>query len=299
MLFRTVDNPALHGTIAPMREMAAYESMWSDRKTSFKWIAGLFRSNPDSFLSDHVTQERISEMMPLIKSIVRDTNALYAFNILLKGTMDFPRTLGDAKEPLEMIYYAGNLNYLSTRMVSVVGTRNPSEEGLSRTRRIVAALVKEDITVVSGLAAGIDSMAHNTTIDLGGRTIAVIGTPLNHFYPKQNKSLQEKIAKEYLLISQVPFFRYSNQTVAGNRLFFPERNKTMSALSEATIIVEASDTSGTLIQAKAAIQQNRKLIILGSCLDNKSISWPSRFLDLGAFRADTPNDIIKILNSDG
>ena len=105
----------------------------------------------------------------------------------------------------------------------------------------------DNFTIVSGLAKGIDAAAHKTAIKQKGRTIAVLGTPLNTYYPKENSKLKNFIAHRHLLISQVPFVRYSKQSPFGNKLFFPERNKTMSALTEVTVIIEASGTSGTLI----------------------------------------------------
>ena len=145
-------------------------------------------------------------------------------------------------------------------------------------------LVKDKVIIVSGLARGIDTVAHKATIENGGFTIGVIGTPLNCFYPPENQDLQNKIANDYLLISQVPFSRYSKQTYRENRLFFPERNITMSALTEATIIVEAGETSGTLIQAKAALEQKRKLFILDNNFLNPDLSWPRKFEEKGAIR---------------
>ncbi|HSW73383.1 MAG TPA: DNA-processing protein DprA, partial [Chlamydiales bacterium] len=115
--------------------------------------------------------------------------------------------------------------------------------------------------------------------------IGVIGTPLNQCYPPSNRSLQDTIAKDFLLISQVPFARYSKQDYRKNRFFFPERNITMSALTQATIIVEAGETSGTLVQAKAALNQGRKLIILENNFLNPSLTWPKKFQELGAIRA--------------
>jgi DNA processing protein len=155
----------------------------------------------------------------------------------------------------------------------------------------VRELVKDNFTVVSGLAAGVDTAVHETAIECDGRTTAVIGTPLSHAYPRENAELQRQIAREFLLISQVPVRRYEAQDYRMNRLFFPERNVTMSALTGATIIVEAGDTSGTLIQARAALQQGRKLFILDSCFRNPSISWPQKFADKGAFRVMDYDDI--------
>ena len=124
-----------------------------------------------------------------------------------------------------------------------------------------------------------------------GKTIGVIGTPITKNYPPENKELQEIIAKNFLLISQVPIVRYLKQNYKINRIFFPERNKTMSALSQATVIVEAGETSGTLIQARAAIEQGRKLFILDSCFNNNNITWPKRFEKMGAIRVKNYEDI--------
>jgi DNA processing protein len=112
----------------------------------------------------------------------------------------------------------------------------------------------------------------------------VIGTPLGHVYPKANALLQDRIAREYLLISQVPVERYEAQNYRVNRFFFPERNKTMAALSEATVIIEAGETSGTLIQAREALKQGRKLLILNSCFERGDLKWPSRLEQEGAVR---------------
>ena len=162
-------------------------------------------------------------------------------------------------------------------------------------RALVKELVKDNFTIVSGLASGIDTIAHETAFEEGGRTIAVIGTPLSQVYPKDNAELQREIAREFLLISQVPVKRYERQDYRRNRLFFPERNITMSALTEATIIVEAGETSGTLIQARAALNQGRKLYILDNCF-RKGLSWPQKFADKGAIRVVDYDDIRKQLS---
>src|SRR5690606_36401077 len=111
-------------------------------------------------------------------------------------------------------------------------------------------------------------------------------------YPAQNDELQRTIADEFLLISQVPIVRYSRQTFRGNRLFFPERNITMSALTDATIIVEAGETSGTLIQARHALQQGRKLFILDNCFRNPALTWPQKFAERGAIRISEFEEIV-------
>jgi DNA processing protein len=204
--------------------------------------------------------------------------------------------LRDAAHPVELLYYRGWWDLVESRSVAVVGTRTPTPDAIARTRGLVTKLVRDDLTVVSGLAAGIDTVAHETAITEGGRTIAVIGTPLSHIYPKENAKLQRKIADEYLLISQVPVRRYERQDYRRNRLFFLERNITMSALTEATIIVEAGETSGTLTQARAALHQGRALFILDNCFRN-GLTWPQKFAEKGAIRVVDFDDISEHLSA--
>ena len=215
------------------------------------------------------------------------------FGVKIDGTIDYPEKLHDAEYPLALLYYRGNWDLVFTRGISVVGTRNPTPDGIKRTKRLVKLLVDAGFTIYSGLAAGIDTAAHEAAIEHGGTTIAVIGTPLWHHYPKNNAFLQEKIAKEHLLISQVPVVSYEAKGIQFNRIFFPERNKTMSALSEATVIVEAGETSGTLIQAKAALKQGRKVFILNNNFENSQLTWPQRLQKVGAIRVNNLEDILK------
>jgi DNA processing protein len=156
--------------------------------------------------------------------------------------------------------------------------------------------VEDKFTIVSGLAAGIDTVAHQTALECGGFTIAVLGTSLSQSYPAVNRKLQTRIATDHLLISQVPVVRSNEQGPERNHIFFPERNITMSALTEATIIIEAGETSGTLTQAKAAIKQGRKLFILDSLFQDRSLTWPHRFEEQGAIRVRGYEDIRGVLS---
>lgn len=279
--------------IEPLKEIVAYEALWQDRSTSFKKLSELFAKNPGKLPSDFVNELMIGDLRSKMRELFQSFHN--KANILINGTFDYPEKLKDADEPIEILYYSGDLDLLSTRSIAVVGSRAPSEDGLKRTKKLVELLVLDNFTIVSGLAKGVDTMAHKTAIAAGGKTIAVIGTPLDKVYPKENSDLQSEIARDHLLVSQVPFYRYRQQSINGNRLFFPERNKTMSALTEATIIVEASETSGTLIQAQAAINQGRKLFILDSCFQRKDITWPARFEALGAIRVREYADVKKHL----
>lgn len=276
--------------VSPLREMGAYEALWDEQGATFKTLSEKFAAVPGALPSDFVPAQKASDYAAFVLSRFREA-VIKRFGVRVHGAGEYPEKLRDAAHPVELLYYQGWWDLVESRSVAVVGTRRPSKEGLARTRKLVRHLVKDDFTIVSGLAAGVDTEAHTTAIKEGGRTIAVIGTPLTHIYPKENAALQQLIAEKFLLISQVPLRRYENQDYRYNRLFFPERNVTMSALTEATIIVEAGETSGTLIQARAALHQGRKLFILDSCFQNKELTWPHRFAEKGAIRVKDYDDI--------
>lgn len=283
--------------ISLFQELGAYEALWDREGASFKSIAELFKTRKNAVPSDFVSpEEAISFADKTIGLLER--GGITKFGIRVHGAEEYPKKLRDAWYPVELLYYQGwwdLVNY--PRLLAVVGTRNPSEQGVKRTQKLVNLLVKDKFGIVSGLAKGVDTVAHETAIKADGFTIAVIGTPLNSIYPQENTNLQRHIANKYLLISQIPVYRYAQQTYKGNRFFFPERNITMSALTEATIIVEAGETSGTLIQARAAIAQGRKLFILDSCFQNPALTWPRRFEEQGAIRVRDYHDLREHLGS--
>ncbi|WP_037299775.1 DNA-processing protein DprA [Runella limosa] len=173
----------------------------------------------------------------------------------------------------ENLFLEGDISLLTNeRRVCVVGSRNASQNGLNRAKSISKYLCEQGITVVSGLAQGIDTIAHETAI-IYGRTVAVLGTPLNISYPKENSSLLDKIKANHLAISQFPTGYPTNPKN------FPIRNRTMALISDATIIVEASESSGTKHQGWEALRIGRKLYIMENVMN---ISWAKEMINYGA-----------------
>ena len=282
--------------VSPFHEMGAYEALWSEPDTTFKSLSERFARRPGSVPSDFVPRAEAHACAVFVKRRFEEAEVA-RFGVRVHGAGEYPEKLRDAAHPVELLYYQGWWVLAHSRSVAVVGTRKSSRDGLTRTKLLVRALVADDFTVVSGLASGVDRIAHETAIEENGRTIAVIGTPLSHTYPKEHGALQRHISEHFLLVSQVPVKRYESQDYRRNRLFFPERNITMSALTEATVIVEAGDTSGTLIQARAALQQGRKLFILDSCFRNPRLTWPARFAEKGAIRIKDCDDLRRHLSA--
>lgn len=278
--------------VSPFVELGAYESLWDEQNASFKSLAELFAKRSDSLPSDFVELSRAYSYANNVHSYLREAG-VKDYGVRINGAGDYPERLRIADHPVELIYFQGWWELVnSPRSVAVVGTRKASEDGIARTRRLVRSLLEDDFTIVSGLAAGIDTAAHSATIEFGGRTIAVLGTPLSKSYPTANKLLQQEIAQNHLLLSQVPVKRYYNQkNPTSNNFFFPERNITMSALTDATIIVEAGETSGTLVQARHALKQGRKVFILENNFRNSALKWPHTFLERGAHRVASYEDI--------
>ncbi|HWA29074.1 MAG TPA: DNA-processing protein DprA [Lacunisphaera sp.] len=182
------------------------------------------------------------------------------------------------------LYVAGDVSLLDLPGVAIVGSRKATPAALQRAEQLARALAQRSIVTVSGLAEGIDEAAHRAAIASGGKTIAIIGTPLERAYPAKHSSLQEEIYRNHLLVS--PF-------EPGTRTFpshFPERNRVMARLTRATVIIEASDTSGSLHQAVECETQGRALFIAESVLKNEKLTWPRRFKSAHVMR--TADDVI-------
>ena len=175
------------------------------------------------------------------------------------------------------LHLAGDRSLLErgTR-VAIVGSRNASPQGLTRATLFARALAERGITVVSGLAEGIDTAAHTAAINAGGRTIAVLGTPLERCYPASNRALQDTIMRDHLAVSQ---FAAGTST---NRSHFPMRNRTMALLSDATVIVEAGAKSGTEHQGWEALRLGRLLFLMQSLAERTELAWAQKLLEYGA-----------------
>ena len=205
-----------------------------------------------------------------------------------------PLSPTEEKNAPDVLYTSGDISLLTQgSRVSIVGSRKASEEGLRRTRIVTKALVDHGIIVVSGLADGIDTVAHRTAIEEGGRTIAVLGTPLSKAYPAKNAKLLDAIKRDHLAVSQFP------EGCPARSQNFPQRNRTMALLSDATIVIEASETSGTRHQGWEAIRLGRHVYLLENVATNPALTWPKELMAYGAQvlkRNDLPDILLDIPN---
>jgi DNA processing protein len=184
---------------------------------------------------------------------------------------DYPPNLRLIFNLPPFLFYRGSLERTDVRSVAVVGTRAASEEGIRRARKMSTALVREGVTVLSGLAAGIDAAAHTSALEAGGRTIAVMGTGILRTYPPANKDLAEQIVDNGALVSQF----WPTQPPAKHT--FPRRNVVTSGMSQGTVVIEASRTSGAKMQARLALQHGKLAFLVESLVTDQE--WARKYLE--------------------
>jgi DNA processing protein len=203
---------------------------------------------------------------------------------------DYPINLRVIENLPPFLFYRGELRPDDAYSVAVVGTRSPSSEGLARTQRMASLLAARGVTVLSGLARGIDTVAHEACLDAGGRTIAVLGSGIRRIYPPENLELAERIVRAGAVVSQ--FW----PDAAPTSYSFPRRNVVTSGMGQGTVVVEASATSGAKMQARLAIEHGKQVFLLKSLVTERA--WAKRYLSRPrVYEVSDVEDIIRALRS--
>lgn len=188
------------------------------------------------------------------------------------------------------LFLRGEILDVDVRSVAVVGTRDATEAGIRRAKRMSKLLADRGVTVISGLARGIDTAAHRAAIDSGGRTIAVLGTGITKCYPSENRGLAEEITGHGALVSQ--FW----PTRSPGRDTFPRRNVVTSGLSQGTVVIEASSTSGAKMQARLALEHGKKVFLVQSLVTDQN--WAKTYVaKRGAIEVADVEEVIRHLAS--
>jgi DNA processing protein len=204
---------------------------------------------------------------------------------------DYPLNLRTIYNLPPFLFYRGRLDAeQDARSVAVVGTREATPEGLSRAKRMARLLSEHGITVLSGLALGIDTQAHKATLEAGGRTVSVLGSGLREIYPKENRDLAERIAATGALVSQ--FWLDAKPTTYS----FPRRNVTMSGMGQGTVVIEASKTSGAKMQARLAQEHGKRVFLISHLVTQQK--WAQSYLKRPrVMEVKNVEDIIRQLES--
>lgn len=209
-------------------------------------------------------------------------------NIINKKDELYPEQLCYIKEPPENLFAIGDLELLKKPAISIIGSRCCSEYGKKMAKKFSEELTKSGLCIISGMAKGIDSIAHNTCINVGGKTIAIIASGFNYIYPKENIGLFNNIIKSGgLVISE-----YTPDTIPNSRNF-PKRNRIISGLSLGTLVVEAAYRSGTSITAKFAKQQGKKVFCIPNSLEDIHGVGTNRLIKEGAKLVTNVRDILE------
>jgi len=202
----------------------------------------------------------------------------------------YPALLREIPDPPPYLYVSGNLDG-SPRNIAVVGSRNATEYGISITQKLCADLATFGITIISGMAIGIDSAAHQGALAARGRTIAVLGSGLNNIYPAENLNLFKRISESGAVISE---FALSTKPEAHN---FPIRNRVISGMSLGTVVVEATRKSGSLITARLAAEQNREVFAVPGSIQSFKSAGTHTLIKQGAKLVENAQDVLEELSA--
>jgi DNA processing protein len=212
--------------------------------------------------------------------------------ILIADDPEYPPLLREIDQPPPVLYLRGEISDADRRAVAIVGTRKVTAYGRQVTEDLALYLARQGVTIVSGLARGIDGIAHQAALKTGGRTIAVLGSGVDQIYPPEHAALAEQISTRGAVCSD-----YAPGTMPDG-INFPPRNRIISGLSLATVVVEAGEGSGALITATFAVDQGREVFAVPGNIFAPQSKGTNRLIQQGAHVLTSPRDILDVLNMD-
>jgi len=256
------------------------------------------RIDADGFFSLGPRQLELAGLSPAEIRAVRERNWTSAENeaarskanhieIIFRGEDDYPPLLGEIFDPPDYIYFAGNREFLAKTKLAVVGSRRGGAYGQSVINRILPECIRAGLVIVSGMAYGIDSMAHRSALRENGATIGVNAGGLLHLNPPGNRGLIKKIIDQGGIISEFPL------DVVPRPFLFPVRNRVISGISKAVLVVEAAMRSGSLITARLAVDQNRDVMAVPGGIDQPLSQGTNYLLQQGAKLVASASDLLE------
>lgn len=213
----------------------------------------------------------------------------HGISLVGHGDAGYPTSLAEIPDPPGVLYVRGQLEPRDALAVAIVGSRHATQYGLEQAARLASSLARAGLTIVSGLARGVDAAAHRGALSAGGRTVAVLGSGLLKIYPPEHQELAAEVAAQGALVSESSLHA---EPFSGS---FPQRNRLISGLSLGVIVVEASTTSGALITARHAAEQNREVFAVPGRIDSRMSRGCHRLLRDGAKLVETADDVLEEL----
>lgn len=253
------------------------------------WNASLFdlvAAGLSAKLAERVLQARNAvNLDEYISQAVRN-----GIRILTWDDPEYPSHLNEIDQPPPVLYLRGEVTTEDSWSVAIVGTRGVTAYGRQVTEELATALAQNGVTIVSGLARGVDAIAHNAALKAGGRTLAVLGSGVDKIYPPEHRALAERIAAQGAILSD-----YAPGTPPDSANF-PPRNRIISGLSMAVVVVEAGDTSGALITAEFAVEQGREVFAVPGNIFAPQSKGPNRLISNGAKVLLSPQAVLEALD---
>ncbi|MCG8451519.1 MAG: DNA-processing protein DprA [Pirellulales bacterium] len=262
--------------------------------TQFGSPEGIFAADSDALQSVPGVGPKLAQAIVQARSEIDVKEQLqlardYQIDILFETHADYPPLLKEIHDPPGVLFTRGKLQSADRLAVAIVGTRHASRYGLRQTTNLAGSLAQAGVTVVSGMARGIDTAAHQAALAAGGRTIAVLASGVLKPYPPENAELAQQIAAQGCVLSETA------PTMPPMSGMFPQRNRIISGLTLGTIVVEAADRSGALITARHAWEQNREVFAVPGPVDSRLSSGPHRLIRDGAKLVSSIDDVLEEL----
>jgi DNA processing protein len=257
-------------------------------------VEAAWHASPTQLMAAGLDAKLIEALVAARRTIDLDAETARAsaagLQILARDNPDYPANLRDTPAPPPVIFVRGRLSLADGWAVAVVGTRSPTTYGREATQRLVAELAEAGVTIVSGLALGVDTLAHATAIEAGGRTIAVLPCGADMVYPERNRELATQISENGALVSEFPLgLRPTPQ-------LFPVRNRLISALARGVLVIEAGDRSGALITVEYALDQGRDVFAVPGSIFSRMSAGTNQLLRNGAGIVTSARDLLDALN---
>lgn len=209
--------------------------------------------------------------------------------LLTRASSEYPAALQEISDPPEILYVRGGLTSVDALAVAIVGSRHATRYGVTQAERLAGSLARAGVTIVSGLARGVDAAAHRAALSAGGRTLAVLASGVARIYPPEHEELARDVAAGGALVSEASI---DAKPLAGA---FPQRNRIISGLSLGVVVVEASERSGALITARHAGEQNREVFAVPGSVDSRLSRGCHRLLRDGAKLVESADDVLEEL----
>ncbi len=285
---RLLDTPGI-GRSTARRLLAAFGSAVAIFEAPRSAVSGFIGAERADALFATASDEQAA-LLVRTRSWLAEATTDSPRGLLTVGDPAYPQSLLQSADPPLLLYVHGRIELLNTPALAIVGSRRPTPQGRENARLFAEQLGQHGLTIVSGLAHGIDGAAHEAALDAGAGSIAVVGTGLDRVYPASHRALARRLSVEGLLISEFPL---GTEPLAGN---FPARNRIIAAMTRGTLVVEAALRSGSLITARLAVEAGRDVFAVPGSIHSPQSQGCHALIKQGAKLVESAQDVLEELS---